>query len=66
MLVVMVGESSALGMIMAKLKTQQGQTPLQKKLERIATDVGKLGAYFAIATVHVLMVRFFIDGILKR
>ena len=51
---------------MAKLKTVQGQTPLQKKLEKIATDVGKLGTYFALATVHVLMVRFFIDGVMKR
>ena len=66
MVVVMVGENSALGQIMAKLKTVQGQTPLQKKLEKIATDVGKLGTYFALATVHVLMVRFFIDGVMKR
>lgn len=66
MIVVMVGDSSALGMIMAKLKTSQGQTPLQAKLEKIATDVGKLGTYFALATVHVLMVRFFIDGVSKR
>ena len=66
MVVVMVGSSSALGMIMEKLNTKQGETPLQRKLETIATDVGKLGTYFALATVHVLMVRFFIDGVMKR
>lgn len=66
MLVLMVGDNSALGQIMAKLRKPQGQTPLQQKLEVIATDVGKLGTYFATATVHVLLVRFFIDGILKR
>jgi magnesium-transporting ATPase (P-type) len=66
MLVLMVGDNSALGQIMAKLRKPQGQTPLQKKLELIATDVGKLGTYFATATVHVLLVRFFIDGVLKR
>ena len=66
MLVVMVGENSALGMIMAKLKTSQGQTPLQKKLEKIASQVGMLGTYFALLTVHVLFVRYFIDGVLKR
>lgn len=66
MIVVMVGDSSALGMIMAKLKSKQGQTPLQKKLEIIATNVGLLGTYFALLTVHVLMVRYFIDGVNKR
>ena len=66
MIVVMVGDNSALGMIMSKLKSSQGMTPLQKKLEKIAGDVGKLGTYFALATVHMLMVRYFIDGVLKR
>ena len=66
MVVIVVGSNSALGMIMDKLKPKQEETPLQKKLEKIATDVGKLGTYFALATVHVLMVRYFIDGVMKR
>jgi Ca2+ transporting ATPase len=66
MVVVMVGESSALGMIMAKLKHVTTKTPLQQKLEIIAEDVGKLGTYFALLTVHVLMLRYFIDGVINR
>lgn len=66
MIVVMVGESSALGMIMSKLKHTNAKTPLQQKLEIIAEDVGKLGTYFALMTVHVLMLRYFIDGVINR
>lgn len=66
MLVVMVGESSALGEIMAKLEQRPQDTPLQMKLEIIATEIGKIGTYAALLTVHVLLFRYFLDGILKR
>lgn len=66
MIVIMVGDSSAIGAIMVKLKNKQGATPLQKKLAIIAENVGLLGTYFALLTVHVLFVRYFIDGVNKR
>ena len=66
MLVVMVGEHSALGEIMAKLEQRPQETPLQQKLEIIATEIGKIGTYAALLTVHVLVFRYFLDGILKR
>lgn len=66
MIVLMVGEFSALGEIMKKLETRQGATPLQEKLEVIATEIGKIGTYAALITVHVLLFRYFLDGILKR
>lgn len=36
------------------------------KLETIATDIGKLGMYVALLTIHVLFLRFFIERFLKR
>ena len=66
MLVIVVGEDSALGEIMKKLEVRPKPTPLQEKLEVIATEIGKLGTYAALLTVHVLMFRYFLDGLLKR
>ena len=65
-LVIMVGEFSALGEIMKKLEKRAEATPLQKKLEVIATEIGKAGTYAALLTVHVLLFRYFLDGLLKR
>ena len=65
-LVIMVGEFSALGEIMKKLEKRAEATPLQKKLEIIATEIGKAGTYAALLTVHVLLFRYFLDGLLKR
>lgn len=36
------------------------------KLEKIATDIGKLGMYCALITVHVLYLRFFIERFAGR
>jgi hypothetical protein len=36
------------------------------KLEKIATDIGKLGMYVALLTIHVLFLRFFIERFLNR
>lgn len=66
MLTVMVGKRSALGEIMDKLTKREGETPLQMKLEIIATEIGKIGTYAALLTIHVLLFRYFLDGILKR
>jgi magnesium-transporting ATPase (P-type) len=36
------------------------------KLEKIATDIGKLGMYCALLTIHVLYLRFFIERFANR
>lgn len=36
------------------------------KLEKIATDIGKLGMYAALLTIHVLFLRFFCERFAKR
>lgn len=47
-------------------KVETEQTPLQEKLDIIAVDIGKLGMYCAILIVHVLLARFFIEGMIRR
>jgi len=66
MLVTVVGDNSALGEIIKKLEDRPKPTPLQLKLEVIAEEIGKLGTYAALLTIHVLLFRYFLDGILKR
>jgi Ca2+-transporting ATPase len=41
-------------------------TPLQHKLEKIATDIGKMGTYIAILIIHVLLFRYFLEGLSQR
>ena len=66
MLAIMVGDESCLGEIIKKLKVRPEVTPLQHKLEEIATDIGKMGTYVALLTIHVLLIRFFIEGFVLR
>jgi len=66
MLTVMVGEKSSLGMIISKLVVRPESTPLQHKLEKIAGDIGLLGTYVALLTIHVLILRFFIENLNNR
>jgi len=49
-----VGDISCLGQIIAKLVVSPEVTPLQQKLEEIATDIGKGGTYIALLIVHVI------------
>jgi len=65
-LVLVVGKRSCQGKIMAKLETRIETTPLQEKLEAIGADVGKMGMYTAILTIHVLFLRFFIERFMHR
>jgi len=65
-LCIMVGEESCLGQIIKKLVVRPEVTPLQEKLETIATDIGKMGTYIAILIVHVLLFRYFLEGLTKR
>lgn len=60
-MVIVVGKHSCVGKILSKLATKIEQTPLQEKLEIIATDIGKLGMIAASITVIVLFIRFFIE-----
>lgn len=41
-------------------------TPLQVKLEQIGEDLGMLGMYAAIFTLHILLLRFFIEKFVQR
>lgn len=61
-----VGDNSAIGQIMKNLEAENEPTPLQEKLEVIATDIGKLGMYAALLTMHVLYLRFFAEAFYDR
>lgn len=61
-----VGDNSAIGQIMKNLEAEDEETPLQKKLEEIATDIGKIGMYAALLTMHVLFIRFFAEAFVAR
>lgn len=61
-----VGEFSAIGQIRKNLEQEAEATPLQEKLEVIATDIGKVGMYGALLTLHILYIRFFIEAIALR
>jgi|TARA_B110000285_G_C15129157_1_gene622301 magnesium-transporting ATPase (P-type) len=47
-------------------KKSTEETPLQQKLKKIATDIGKLGMYCAILIIHTLLLRNFIESLLRR
>jgi magnesium-transporting ATPase (P-type) len=48
------------------LESEVESTPLQEKLEQIAGDIGKLGMFCALLTIHVLFLRFFIQRFMNR
>jgi magnesium-transporting ATPase (P-type) len=66
MVCLMVGPDSCLGQIIAKLIVRPEVTPLQQKLEEIATDIGKMGTYIALLIVHILLFRYFLEGLSVR
>lgn len=66
MMAIVVGEDSSLGQIIKTLVVRPEVTPLQKKLEDIATDIGKMGTYIALLIVHILLFRYFLEGLTKR
>jgi hypothetical protein len=41
-------------------------TPLQKKLEVIAIDIGNLGIFVATLIVHILILRYLCEGLNYR
>ena len=60
-MVVVVGKNSCVGKIYAKLSQEIEATPLQLKLNKIATDIGYIGMVSAAITLIVLFGRFFIE-----
>lgn len=63
--VIAVGEKSCIGRVLASLRERPTTTPLQKKLEGIASFIGKIGLYVSLLTVVGLFARFFIMRGLK-
>lgn len=62
-LIIVVGKNSAIGIINAKISQKGAEmTPLQEKLEAIATDIGKMGMLAAYITLVVLFIRFFVEN----
>lgn len=67
MMVIVVGDNSCLGKIREALaKDEDGPTPLQNKLEKIAEDIGKFGLISAIIILVVLLIRFAIEKGITR
>lgn len=67
MVSIMVGDNSSIGIIYKlSRKPAPEVTPLQHKLEKIATDIGKMGTYVALLTIHILLLRFFIESFQNR
>ncbi len=59
MMILVVGEESCIGKIRALLdQEEETLTPLQNKLEKLASDIGKFGLYSALLILTVLLVRF--------
>lgn len=63
MMIIAVGPRSAIGKIRATI-TDKGddETPLQKKLEKIARQIGLFGLIAAILTLIIMVVRALIDN----
>lgn len=67
MMIVVVGEESCIGKIRALLdQEEEVLTPLQQKLEKLASDIGKFGLYSALLILTVLLVRFGIERGISR
>lgn len=66
-LCIVVGEKSCEGKIQAALEdNKEEKTPLQIMLNIIATDIGKLGMFCAILIFHALVLRSFIEGMVRK
>ena len=60
-LVLVVGSKSGIGRIKEKLETDVEATPLQEKLEDIASGIGKFGLISAVLIFFTLLIRFGIE-----
>ncbi len=62
MIIINVGENSAIGKIEKILKSGEAEmTPLQAKLEKIARDIGMFGFVSAILIFLVLAIRLLVE-----
>ena len=61
MLVLAVGKNSAEGRIMELAEQYEESTPLMKKLDSLAKNIGKAGIIFALITMLALYLRFIIE-----
>lgn len=63
MIITCTGEFSAIGKINKTIQenNDDDETPLQKKLTKIADDIGKLGLICAILTILIMVIRVFVS-----
>ena len=62
MVIICVGLHSAMGRIKKTIaENADDETPLQKKLEKIAEDIGKMGLVCAVITFIVMLIRVLVD-----
>ncbi|XP_076920420.1 putative calcium-transporting ATPase 11, plasma membrane-type [Bidens hawaiensis] len=67
MLVAAVGMRTEWGKLMETLSDDsENETPLQVKLNGVATIIGKIGLVFAVLTFLVLIVRFLVDKAMRN
>ena len=66
MLIIAVGPHSSIGKINEIIESGEDEmTPLQKKLEKIARDVGDFGFYAALVLIIAMTIRWIIDNSLN-
>ena len=64
MLIISVGEASSIGKIRATLSDKEDeQTPLQKKLSKMARDIGYFGLFAGVVTFMIIIVLTVVDMI---
>ena len=64
MLIIAVGAASSIGKIRATLADKEDdETPLQKKLAKIANDIGYFGLAAALLTLAIMIIRAVVDMI---
>jgi hypothetical protein len=63
---IVVGEMTCEGQILSGIVATSETTPLQDKLEVIATDIGKVGMLAALMVFHGLLLRQFIEALIFR
>lgn len=67
MMVLVVGAQSCIGKIRSLIEQDEPEpTPLQQKLQKLATDIGKFGLYSALVIIVVLLIRFAVEKGLSR
>ena len=67
MIIINVGKNSAIGKIKEILESGEDElTPLQRKLEKIARDIGVFGLISAIVIFVVLLLRFIIENSISK